>query len=167
MSSNHQGLRGTRQRSAIKRVLAEAGRPLGPKEILESASREVPRLGIATVYRNIKLMLSAGEIDAVDIPGQPPRYALTGLNNRPLFVSEDTGRVYYLNIDTSFLDQLPPSEYDVDHHRVIFYGHAPEDAATEANGDWTPPSRLEQVAGNGHSKGNGHGHHSVHHRLGL
>jgi Fe2+ or Zn2+ uptake regulation protein len=45
-------IRETRQRYAIKRSINELGRPLAPKEILDHASRYVPNLGIATVYRH-------------------------------------------------------------------------------------------------------------------
>ncbi|MFA5257943.1 MAG: transcriptional repressor, partial [Opitutales bacterium] len=66
--------RETKQRNAIKRAIERAGRPVGPKEILELACGEVPNLGIATVYRNIKTMVEKGELDPVDLPGQAPRY---------------------------------------------------------------------------------------------
>ena len=42
--------RSTRQRTAIRETLAEAGRPLSPQEILTAAHAQVPGLGIATVY---------------------------------------------------------------------------------------------------------------------
>jgi len=54
--------RETKQRNAIKHAIDRAGRPVGPKEILEIAADEVPNLGIATVYRNIKTMLAQNEI---------------------------------------------------------------------------------------------------------
>src|SRR2546427_7256381 len=44
--------RSTRQRSSIRTVMEEAGRPLLPAEILGAAQREVPAIGLATVYRN-------------------------------------------------------------------------------------------------------------------
>src|SRR5258708_23816172 len=44
--------RSTRQRSSIRTVMEEAGRPLLPAEILGAAQREVPAIGLATVYRS-------------------------------------------------------------------------------------------------------------------
>ena len=49
--------RSTRQRAAIRDAIEQAGRPLLAQEVLELACRHVPRLGIATVYRNIKAMM--------------------------------------------------------------------------------------------------------------
>jgi Fe2+ or Zn2+ uptake regulation protein len=44
---------------------------------LESASKEVPNLGIATVYRNINAMVTNGTLRAVPMPGEADRYHLT------------------------------------------------------------------------------------------
>lgn len=60
--------RNTRQRKAIQQCLEDAGRPLAPQEILEHAQGLVPGMGLATVYRNIKSMLEAGEIATVSLP---------------------------------------------------------------------------------------------------
>src|SRR5258708_11179952 len=43
-------------------------------EILGAAQREVPAIGLATVYRNIKQLMEAGEVQAVDLPGEATRY---------------------------------------------------------------------------------------------
>jgi hypothetical protein len=48
--------RSTRQREAILRTFEAIDRPLSPIEILTSAKKRVPRLGIATVYRPEFLM---------------------------------------------------------------------------------------------------------------
>lgn len=50
-------LRETKQRNAIKRVFTMEDRPLRPKGVIALASREVPNIGIATIYRNIKALV--------------------------------------------------------------------------------------------------------------
>ena len=52
--------RSTRQRSAIRQVIDEARRPLSPPEVLELAQQQVAAMGMATVYRNLKLLLDEG-----------------------------------------------------------------------------------------------------------
>ena len=49
--------RSTRQRRAIRRVLLETRRPLSPREILELARKQVPSLGLATVYRILRALV--------------------------------------------------------------------------------------------------------------
>ena len=71
-------IRDTKQRAAIRDAFKNAGfRILSIAEVLETASKKVPNLGIATVYRNIGAMKDAGEIGAVVLPGQPDRYTLS------------------------------------------------------------------------------------------
>ena len=71
--------RNTRQRTAILGAIEAAGRPLSPAELHALARSEAPALGLATVYRNIKLLLEEGRIREVSLPGEAPRYELDGL----------------------------------------------------------------------------------------
>ena len=68
--------RSTRQRTAIRDAIAEAGRPLLPQEVLDAAQSQVPGLGIATVYRNLKALALEGELRSVELPGENPRCEL-------------------------------------------------------------------------------------------
>ena len=63
--------RQTRQRDAIRAALAAANRPLGPLEILAAVKPDLPRLGIATVYRTLKGLLDEGWLRTVELPGAP------------------------------------------------------------------------------------------------
>ena len=59
--------RATRQNTAIREAIAAAGRPLSPTEVLDEARRHVAALGLATVYRNLKALVDAGEIQVVTV----------------------------------------------------------------------------------------------------
>ncbi len=61
--------RSTRQRNAIREVIESADRPLSPQEILEAARVTIAGLGLATVYRNVKLLLADGVLAAVTVRG--------------------------------------------------------------------------------------------------
>ncbi|MEN9781229.1 MAG: hypothetical protein RL014_2377 [Pseudomonadota bacterium] len=62
--------RKTRQHQAIYDVIVGAHRPLLAHEVLALATEVVPRLSLATVYRNIKTLQDEGSIKAVVLPGQ-------------------------------------------------------------------------------------------------
>ena len=47
---------------------------MSPQELLIAAQVQVPALGLATVYRNLKALAEAGEVELVSLPGQAPRY---------------------------------------------------------------------------------------------
>ncbi len=116
-------LRETKQRNAIKRAFFEYRRPLSPKEVLGIASEDVPNLGIATVYRNIKAMVEENELATVEIPGQAPRYCLPRERTPFLFVCQETDRVFFLEPDTTRVDiSSIPGEARVDRYEVVFYG---------------------------------------------
>ncbi len=120
-------LRDTKQRNAIKRAFFEYRRPLGPKEVLTIASEEVPNLGIATVYRNIKALVEEGELVTIEIPGQPPRYSMPREKSPYLFYCQKSDRVFFLDeeqVNPSFGEL--PFPFRAKSHEVIFYGEYQE-----------------------------------------
>jgi len=66
--------RNTKQLEAIKGVIDAAGRPLSIEEIHATASRDVPSLGLRTVYRTIRRLQDDGEVASVSVPGAADRY---------------------------------------------------------------------------------------------
>lgn len=98
--------RDTRQRDAIRKAFESSGRPLSPKELLELASKWVPHIGIATIYRNIKSMVADKELDVIPIPTGMARYYLPGRAYKAIFVCEDTDRAYFLD-DAAITIHMP------------------------------------------------------------
>ena len=114
--------RATKQRAAVRDVIAGANRPLTPKEILEIAKPRVPGLGIATVYRAVKGLTDEGAIRAVDLPTQGSRYeAAHGHHHH--FQCRKCDRVFDVHGCPGHLPQmaLPPG-FVVDDHEVTLYG---------------------------------------------
>jgi len=115
--------RETRQRKAIAEAFKEGARPLSPKEVLELASRNVPNLGIATVYRNIKNLVETGELEVVELPGQAARYCPPRQKRTPLLYCRKSDRVYHLERNGMDLE-LPelPDDFKIERTEVIIYG---------------------------------------------
>jgi Fur family ferric uptake transcriptional regulator len=114
--------RKTRQRDAIRNVFTRVGRPLGPHEILEHAQHEVPGLGIATVYRNVKSLVEEGLLAPIDIPGQPTCYEAAGLAHHHHFHCRACGKVFDVQGCPGELHKLSPPGFAVESHEVILYG---------------------------------------------
>ncbi len=114
--------RDTRQRNSIKRAYETAGRPLGPKEVLDIAAAEVPNLGIATVYRNIKSMVEKGELEVVELPGQAPRYQLPSTGEKHLFIDEKTNSVFTIQPDLTNFTPVLPEDFKLKRFQLICYG---------------------------------------------
>jgi len=114
--------RSTRQRSAIRTVIDAAGRPLSPQEVLETAQAEVPALGLATVYRNLKTLVDQGEISVVTLPGDSPRYESAEHAHHHHFQCTNCKRVFDVHACPGDLAQLAPKGFSVEHHELTLYG---------------------------------------------
>jgi Fur family ferric uptake transcriptional regulator len=111
----------TRQRGAILRVLEQAKGPLSPQQILRAARRLVPGLGLATVYRNLKVLAEAGTLCRVDLPGLPTRYEVLRFHHHH-FVCRLCREVFDTGRCRRKLTGWAPQGFLVDHHEVVLYG---------------------------------------------
>lgn len=100
--------RETKQRNAIQAVLDEAKRPLSPQELLALADIHVPGIGIATIYRNVKIMVEQGALSPVDIPGEPPRFILPQHRKTHLFLDRESGVAMMFDLDLPGLKKRLP-----------------------------------------------------------
>lgn len=116
--------RDTRQRRAIREVFSKADGPLGPQEVLDRAQQEVPGIGLATIYRTIKLMIDDQELHPVELPGEPPRYepAERHLSHHHFFKCDTCGRVYEVQGCVNNPSALAPEGFTVSRHEIVLYG---------------------------------------------
>lgn len=116
--------RRTRQREAILGVIEDSDGPLSVGEVHEMAGRGIPGLGIATVYRNIKLLKEEGVIVAVELPGEEPRYEPDGLGHHHHFRCTNCERTFDLEeCPVGVPDGTTlPSGYKVEAHSLTLYG---------------------------------------------
>jgi Fur family transcriptional regulator, ferric uptake regulator len=114
--------RATRQRAAIRNVVTSAGRPLLPQEVLDLAQREVPALGLATVYRNLKALVEADEVHIVQLPGENPRYEPADGGHHHHFQCQACGRVFDVHACPGDLQRLAPPGFEVQGHELTLYG---------------------------------------------
>ncbi|HEY4081611.1 MAG TPA: transcriptional repressor [Burkholderiaceae bacterium] len=114
--------RSTRQRSAIRNVIEAVGRPLSPQEVLDAAQQEVPGMSLATVYRNLKQLVEAGEIVVVALPGESPRYEATQHEHHHHFQCTECKRVFDVHDCPGDLEGLAPKGFTVERHELTLYG---------------------------------------------
>lgn len=114
--------RDTAQRRAIREVFELADRPLGPREVLESAQSAVDTLGIATVYRTLKGLVEEGWLVPVELPGEPARYERAGKRHHHHFVCDECDRVYEVDGCPGNLRAVVPPGFRLARHEVVLYG---------------------------------------------
>lgn len=112
----------TRQSLAIQQVFTTAARPLLPQEVLELAQAEVPQLGIATVYRNLKQLVDAHVLRVVTLPGENPRYEPADHPHHHHFLCRGCQKVFDIHGCPGALAQLLPAGFSIDGHDLTLYG---------------------------------------------
>ncbi len=114
--------RNTRQRGAIRRAFQRASRPLSPAEAFTDARREVGSIGVATVYRNIRALLDEGWLAPVNLPGEPARYELAGMNHHHHFRCRCCEQVYDVPCTVGAVAGGLPDGFTLERHDMVLHG---------------------------------------------
>jgi len=114
--------RSTRQKRAIEAVLRNHENPLTAMEIQGLALKDVPSIGIATVYRSLKSLGNDGQVVPVENPGAPPRYERADKGHHHHFLCRACGRVFELEKCLEGIKKLAPPGFRVEDHEIILYG---------------------------------------------
>jgi len=93
-----------------------------PAEIWTVARTLSPGLGIATVYRALRILMDMGAVEVVEIPGAPPHYERKHPQHHHHFLCEVCQKVFEIEACTSGIDQLAPAGYTVKRHSLTLYG---------------------------------------------
>jgi Fur family transcriptional regulator, ferric uptake regulator len=147
--------RNTRQRTAIREAIAQAGRPLLPQEVLEAAQEGAPSLSIATVYRNLRTLVDEGELRLVVLPGENARYEPAGGGHHHHFQCLQCQRVFEVEACPGNLASLAPPGFTVEDHDLTLYGRCRECGPARAS---RSPGRGKTASGHGHAHGAAHSH---------
>lgn len=121
------GQRQTRQRDAVLRVIIEANGPLSVPEIHDRAQNAHAGIGIATIYRTLKLLQENAQIQPVILPSGESRFEAVGRGHHEHFQCRRCSSVY--DIHACPLD-LPrnttlPGGFVVEDHELTLYGTCP------------------------------------------
>jgi Fur family ferric uptake transcriptional regulator len=130
--------RNTRQRTAIREAIAQAGRPLLPQEVLQAAQPGAPGLSIATVYRNLRTLVEDGLLRTVVLPGENARYELADTGHHHHFQCRLCQRVFEVEACPGNLASLAPAGFTVEDHDLTLYGRCCD----------CGPARVAKASGN-------------------
>jgi Fur family ferric uptake transcriptional regulator len=117
--------RATRQRDAIRSAIRASRRPLTPHEVLEAARAHVRALGLATVYRTLKLLVDEGQVQAIQLPGESPRYEMAESAHHHHFRCTACHRVFDVPGCPGDMRRLAPRGFVVERHDLTLYGRCP------------------------------------------
>lgn len=114
--------RSTRQRRVIQAVFTNQARPLSPAEVHKLATAELPKLGIATVYRTIRDLESDGIIQSVSIASLGTLYEPARSDHHHHFYCRVCGRVFEVNACHMDVSLFPLGGCIVEEHETTFRG---------------------------------------------
>lgn len=114
--------RDTSQRRAIRQVFREADRPLSTHEVLAAAQQIKSNIGIATVYRTLKLLLECGWLSTIRLPGEPPRYEIAAKPHHHHFLCRKCGQAFEVPGSDDLLAAIVPPGYRLEGHDLVLRG---------------------------------------------
>jgi len=119
------GVRITRPRKVILKILAETDDHPDAMEIFRRAVTLDATISLSTVYRTMKLLEDKGEIQRHAFAGGPARFEQADGEHHDHLIDLDTGDVIEFHSDR--IEQLQEEiahalGYDIIHHRLELYG---------------------------------------------
>ncbi len=121
-------LRMTTQREIILRELKKSKRHLAADELYDIVKKVMPRISLATVYRNLEILSEAGMIGKLEISGRQKRFDFDVSDHDHIYCVV-CHRVDNLNIDRKGVDseQLgAEAGYTITGYRVEIMGICPD-----------------------------------------
>lgn len=114
------GLKVTPQRAMILKELRKSGH-LSIEELYNAIKPQYASISLATVYKNIDSLKSAGIIDEVYVPSGKNKYELKQMSHAHFFCT-DCGKLIDIYIDGENLLSLYQGGHQIDGFSVVFSG---------------------------------------------
>lgn len=118
------GVRVTRQRAALLRVIAASDDHPDAAELHARAEKAGVGVSLATVYRTLTTLQAQGVIEKLEFQGEPARWEAADQTHHDHMIDLDTGEVMeFTNERIEKLQAEIAAEmgYDIVHHRLELY----------------------------------------------
>ncbi|MDW7771400.1 MAG: transcriptional repressor [Desulfobulbaceae bacterium] len=120
-------LRMTHQREIILQELKKNKNHPSADELYERVKKKLPRISLATVYRNLEVLSETGAINKIEISGRQKRFDWELSSHNHIYCMQ-CHRVEDINIKMPEKPALEPFEsrgYKVQGCRIEFFGYCP------------------------------------------
>lgn len=128
------GLRATRQREHIFRILLSKRDHPTADEVYARARSGMDSISLATVYNCLETLVGCGLVRAVNYEREPTRFC-PNLSEHAHFQDRKTGRVYDVDLPPETMEQLRkvlPDGYQADTIELYFHGKTTTDVQPRA-----------------------------------
>lgn len=120
--NNKIGQRRTQQREILVEIIKRAVGPLSVNEIHKHAEEDGHAIGIATVYRTIKLLLDSNIIRAVTLPDGQARYEIAELGHHHHFHCSKCSTVIDIDKCCMHLHENEVEGHLIESHEITLFG---------------------------------------------
>ena len=114
--------RNTTQRMAIEQVFRQHESLLGVDEVLASGRKIVESLNLATVYRNLKILVDDGWLKRVTHPLLGTLYERAGKGHHHHFHCRACNRAFELPGCALKDDKIVPNGFLMEDHEIFLFG---------------------------------------------
>ena len=127
-------LKHSRQRDAIMEILKTTTSHPSAEWVYNEVKKDFPNISLATVYRNLNLLLSYGNIIRLDV-GTGTEHYDAQTENHYHFVCGECGSIIDLDIPrlTEIDKTVEDNGFSVDNHSLLFYGICQKCKKTKEN----------------------------------
>lgn len=101
-----------------------------PAEIWQAARAASPGIGIATVYRSLRILMEMDAVEIVEIPGISPHYEIKRAHHHH-FLCEVCRRVYVVEDCLPGIDRLTPPAFTLKRHTLTLHGICADPACAQ------------------------------------
>jgi len=114
----------TNQRKVVLNIIKSACYHPTAEQIYKLTKKQLPKVSVGTVYRNLDVLTGLRLIKRIDIPGEPARFD-SDLTDKAYFVCRDNGAIYDIDVDKDKIMKLI-SNHDVvnkvDGFNIVIFG---------------------------------------------
>ncbi|MCK5611701.1 transcriptional repressor [Candidatus Pacearchaeota archaeon] len=123
MNKLPQKTRLTQQRKTILDIVKSTCYHPTAEQIFKLVKKQLPKISVGTVYRNLDVLADQKLIKRIDIPGEPTRFDAE-LKNKAYFVCKNKGSIYDLKIDSEKLKSLVNCDCidKIDDFHILLFG---------------------------------------------
>jgi len=114
----------TNQRKVVLEVIKSACYHPTAEQIYKLTKKQLPKVSIGTVYRNLDVLTAQNLIKRIDIPGEPTRFD-ADLSNKAYFVCRNKGAIYDIIVDKDNVLKLISDNTFVKHvddFNIVIFG---------------------------------------------
>ena len=125
MEGENKAIRYSAQREVIYEMLKNTKSHPSVDEIYAEVKKTMPDIGIATVYRNLRQLVSMGLVNTLETTKDSIHYD-ADTSEHMHFICSDCGAIKDLFMDSGLSGKIEGMGYEVEREKLVFYGVCPD-----------------------------------------